>query len=50
MSRRAITESISSKSLLFFDDAEKDPMPHMLVPLDWDAVKVFFTDEVPELI
>jgi hypothetical protein len=24
------------KSLTFFGDAEKDPMPHMLVPLDWD--------------
>ena len=23
------------KSLTFFDDAEKDPMPHMLIPLDW---------------
>ena len=38
------------KSLLFFDDAEKDPMPHMLVPLDWDAVKVFFRRAVPELL
>jgi hypothetical protein len=37
------------KSLTYFDDAEKDPMPHMLVPLDWDAVKLFFTDEAPRL-
>jgi hypothetical protein len=38
------------KSLLFFDDAEKDPMPHMLVPLDWDAVKLFFRQAVPDLV
>jgi hypothetical protein len=38
------------KSLLFFDDAEKDPTPHMLVPLDWDAVKLFFSRTVPELL
>jgi len=37
------------KSLTYFDDAEKDPMPHMLVPLDWDAVKLFFRGEVPRL-
>jgi hypothetical protein len=29
------------KSLVFFDDAEKDPMPHMLVPLEWQDVKQF---------
>ncbi len=38
------------KSLVFFDDAEKDPMPHMLVPLDWDTVKIFFRHEVPGLL
>jgi hypothetical protein len=35
---------------LFWDtNAEKDPMPHMLVPLDSDAVKLFFRHEVPNL-
>ncbi len=38
------------KSLTFFDDAEKDPMPHMLVPLDWDEVKRFFLRDVPQLL
>lgn len=33
------------KSLTYFADAEKDPMPHMLVPLEWSAVKRFFIDE-----
>lgn len=34
------------KSLVFFDDAEKDPMPHMLMPIDWHEVKLFLTREV----
>jgi len=35
------------KSLVFFEDAEKDPMPDMLVPLDWNGVKEFFLRETP---
>jgi predicted nucleotidyltransferase component of viral defense system len=27
------------KSLAFFDDAEEDPMPRMLVPFDWGAAR-----------
>lgn len=38
------------KSLTFFGDAEKDPMPHMLVAPDWDRVKKFFRTEVPKTI
>ena len=38
------------KSLMYFGDAEKDPMPHMLVPLAWDEVKRFFRKEVPRLL
>lgn len=38
------------KSLTFFADAEKDPMPHMLEPLEWHAVKNFFIREVPRLL
>jgi hypothetical protein len=38
------------KSLVFFDDAEKDPLPHMLAPLDWNAVKLFFRHEAPGLL
>jgi hypothetical protein len=37
------------KSLVYFADAEKDPMPDMLVPLSWDEVKQFFMSEVPTL-
>lgn len=38
------------KSLTFFADAEKDPMPHMLVTLNWDKVKQFFLREAPRLL
>lgn len=38
------------KSLTYFDDADKDPLPHMLVPLDWPGVKQFFAAEVPEML
>ncbi|MGB8030223.1 MAG: nucleotidyl transferase AbiEii/AbiGii toxin family protein [Terracidiphilus sp.] len=37
------------KSLTFFGDAEKDPMPHMLVTLDWTEVKWRFVQEVSRL-
>jgi hypothetical protein len=37
------------KSLTFFEDAEKDPMPHLLTPLDWSEVKRFFLREIPYL-
>jgi hypothetical protein len=38
------------KSLTFFDDANQDPMPHMLVRLDWDEAKQFFLQQVPRLV
>jgi hypothetical protein len=38
------------KSLTYFDDAEKDPVPDMLVPISWENVKGFFTREVPRLL
>jgi len=34
------------KSLAYFADAEKDPMPHILAPLEWRDVKRFFEREV----
>ena len=37
------------KSLTWFEDAEKDPMPDLLVPLTWEAVKTFFQSEAPRL-
>lgn len=38
------------KSLAYFDEAEQDPMPHMLVPLAWGDVKQFFTREAANLL
>ena len=37
------------KSLTYFEDAEKDPMPEMLARLSWDEVKRFFTGEALRL-
>lgn len=38
------------KSLKYFEDAEPDPMPPMLVPLEWAEVKRFFEGEVRRLM
>jgi hypothetical protein len=38
------------KSLTYFADAEKDPMPHMLVPLQWKDVMRFFRLQAPGLL
>lgn len=37
------------KSLVYFVDAEKEPMPAMLLPLSWEEVKAFFVREVRNL-
>ncbi|MCH8861460.1 MAG: nucleotidyl transferase AbiEii/AbiGii toxin family protein, partial [Proteobacteria bacterium] len=33
------------KGLVYFDDAEEEPMPRMLKPLEWKTVKNFFYSE-----
>ncbi len=38
------------KSMTYFEDAEKEPVPHMLVPTSWEDVKEFFTREAPRLL
>lgn len=37
------------KALTYFVDAELEPWPDMLTPLDWAAVTRYFTREVPRL-
>ena len=37
-------------SLTYFEDAEAEPLPHMLVPFDWAACKGFFSREVHGLV
>ncbi|MFQ5792108.1 MAG: nucleotidyl transferase AbiEii/AbiGii toxin family protein [Acidobacteriota bacterium] len=38
------------KSLTYFEDAEKDPPPDLLVGISWEEVKRFFAREVPGLL
>ena len=38
------------KSLTYFEDAEKEPMPNMLARLSWEEVKAFFVKTVPGLV
>ena len=37
------------KSLTWFEDADKEPMPDMLAPLSWEGVKRFFRSEASRL-
>jgi len=37
------------KSLVYFEDAEKDPMPKMIIPISWKEIKEFFKREVKEI-
>lgn len=34
------------RALVYFEDADKEPMPKILVPLDWKEVKKFFQDQI----
>lgn len=38
------------KSLVYFVDAETNPMPKMLETVDWTKIKKFFEHEVPPLV
>jgi hypothetical protein len=38
------------KSLVFFDDAEQEPMPRMLHPLEWETVKNYFIQIQKQLL
>jgi hypothetical protein len=38
------------KSLTFFEEAERDPAPDLLVDISWDDVKDFFITQVPALL
>ena len=33
----------------FFDVADPEPMPDMLIPVSWETVKKFFIFEAPKL-
>jgi hypothetical protein len=38
------------KSLTWFEDAEREPMPRMLEPFDWRECKAFFVREAHALV
>ena len=38
------------KSLTYFDDAEAEPAPQMLVPFDWEECKAFFVREARAIV
>lgn len=37
------------KSLVYFEDAENNPMPKMIVPVSWQEVKNFFKKEIRKI-
>jgi hypothetical protein len=39
-----------AKSLTYFEDAEREPMPRMLEPFDWDQCKAFFVREAHAVV
>lgn len=51
LGRRKFTDSRdfvlqALKALSFFEDAERDPPVRSVVPVAWDQIKIFFTNEV----
>lgn len=32
--------------LIYFDEAEEDEMPNMVIPTDWDKIKKYLEKEV----
>lgn len=38
------------KSLTWFEDAEREPLPRMLEPFNWDECKAFFTREAHAIV
>jgi hypothetical protein len=39
-------EIMIKKALIYFEDAEKDETPDMLIPFDWNELKTFFKKEI----
>jgi len=34
------------QALVYFDDADDEPMPKMSLPIEWETVKSFFIKEI----
>jgi hypothetical protein len=41
--------AISARALVYFDDAEQQPMPNLLVPINWQDVKIYCEKAATEL-
>lgn len=39
-------ELLLKKALIYFDEAEEDEMPNMVIPTDWDKIKKYLEKEV----
>lgn len=39
-------EIMLKKALVFFDDADKDEMPDMIIKVDWDYIKRWFANQI----
>lgn len=40
----------AARALVFFEDAEREPMPKMLIPIDWKEIKRYFGVETKKLV
>ncbi len=40
----------AARALLYFEDAEKEPMPRMLGTTTWDAIKSYFERAIPKYV
>ncbi|MBI4349331.1 MAG: nucleotidyl transferase AbiEii/AbiGii toxin family protein [Elusimicrobia bacterium] len=40
----------AARALVFFDDADKDPLPRLLADAGWNEIKAFFEREVPRVV
>ena len=47
---RVDLELQAARALVYFDDAEKEPMPRLLQALTWAAVRSYFLLEVPKQV
>lgn len=40
----------AARALVYFNDAEPEPMPRLLKKLPWDGIKAYFEKEVPKAV
>jgi len=40
----------AARALVFFNDADREPMPKMLININWDNIKFFFETEIKKIM